>query len=260
VFADSHAHLSMPAFDEDLPAVIERARAAGVERIMTCATSLADAGKNLAIARRHGLRASVGIHPHQAKDWDEGTARELLRLIDAAPEIAAIGEVGLDYHYNYSPPEVQRDVLRQQVGLARQTGLPLIVHCRDARDDIRRIFVEEKAHEVGGVLHCFSEDADFARFCVETGFHVSFSGILTFKTAFAIREAARAVPADRLLVETDSPFLAPVPHRGRRNEPARVVEVARFLADLRGIAAAELGALTTAAFERLFHGGRKRAS
>lgn len=252
MFVDSHAHLSMPAFDDDLPAVLARARAAGVGRFMTCATSLADAGRNVAIARQHGLRASVGFHPHQAKDWGEDSAAELLRLIAAFPEIAAIGEVGLDYHYNYSPPEVQRDVLRRQVGLARETGLPLVVHCRNARDDIRRIFLEEKAHETGGVLHCFSEDAEFARFCVDTGFHVSFSGILTFKKAEEIREAAKVVPLERLLVETDAPFLAPVPYRGRRNEPAHVVDVTKALADLRGIGAEELAELTAAAFERLF--------
>lgn len=257
MFVDSHAHLSMPAFDEDLAAVIGRARDAGVGGIMTCATSLLDAGKNLAIARRHGLLASVGYHPHQAKEWDDQSAAELRRLIATAPEISAIGEVGLDYHYSFSPPEVQREVLRRQVGLARETGLPLIVHCRNARDDIRRIFLEEKAHEAGGVLHCFSEDAEFAGFCVDSGFHVSFSGVLTFKNAGEIRHAARSVPIDRLLVETDSPFLAPVPHRGRRNEPAHVVEVARALAELKGISTEELGALTSAAFERLFHRERK---
>lgn len=260
MFVDSHAHLSMPAFDEDLAAVIGRARDVGVGGIMTCATSLLDAVKNLDIARQHGLRASVGYHPHQAKEWDGQSESALLRLIATAPEISAIGEVGLDYHYNFSPPDVQRVVLRRQVGLARETGLPLIVHCRNARDDIRRIFQEEKAHEAGGVLHCFSEDTEFARFCVDTGFHVSFSGILTFKNAVEIRQAAKIVPVDRLLVETDAPFLAPVPHRGRRNEPAHVVEVAKALAELKGISTEELGALTSAAFERLFDRERKNAA
>lgn len=250
--ADSHAHLSMAAFDADLDAVVARARRAGVDRIMTCATSLADAEKNTAIAERHALAASVGFHPHQAAQWDEGSEPALRRLISEHHRIAAIGEVGLDYHYNFSPPATQREVLRRQIALARSTRLPLIIHTREATEDLRSILVEENAREAAGVLHCFSEDADFARFCLDLGFFISFSGILTFRKADEIREAARIVPLDRLMVETDSPYLAPVPHRGRRNEPSFVVEVARFVARLRRISSEEVDAATGAAFDRLF--------
>ena len=252
MFADSHAHLSMPAFDADVSVVIARAREAGVTRMMTCATSMADAAINLSIARRHALRASVGFHPHHASDWDETSETSLRTLIDSSPEIAAIGEVGLDFHYNYSPPDAQCDVLRHQIRLAKLVGLPLIVHCRNARELIKQIFVEEGAREAGGVLHCFSEDADFARFCLEQGFFVSFSGIVTFKNAEQIRDAARMVPLDSLLVETDAPYLAPVPHRGRRNEPSHVVEVARFVAQLKSLPPEAVAASTRANFDRIF--------
>jgi TatD DNase family protein len=252
MFADSHAHLSMPAFEHDLDEVVARAREAGVAGIMTCATSLADAPQNIAIARRHGLRASVGFHPHQAKQWDDKSEEALRRFIAASPEIAAVGEVGLDYHYGFSPPDVQRDVLRRQIALARSAGLPLIIHTREATEDLKRILAEENAREAGGVLHCFSEDAALARFCLDLGLYISFSGIITFKNAGGIREAAQVVPLDRLLVETDSPYLAPVPHRGRRNEPSYVVEVARCLATVKGIAFTGLADAVSGAFDRLF--------
>jgi TatD DNase family protein len=237
---DSHAHLSMPAFEHDLDEVVARAREVGVDRIMTCATSLADAQENLAVARRHGLKASVGFHPHQARQWDDQSEEVLRRLIAASPEIAAVGEVGLDYHYGFSPPPVQRDVLRRQIALARSVGLPLIIHAREATEDLKTILADEKAREAGGVLHCFSEDAALARFCLDLGFYISFSGIITFRNAGGIREAARIVPLDRLLVETDSPYLAPVPHRGRRNEPSFVVEVARLVATVKATALTDL--------------------
>ena len=255
---DAHAHLSMPAFAQDLPEVLVRAREAGVARIMSCATSLADAQRNLDLVAANpgfGLAASVGFHPHEARHWDERTDETLRQLIAGHPAIAAIGEVGLDFHYNLSPADVQRDVLRRQVALAREMRRPLIIHCRNARDDLKTIMLEERAHEAGGMLHCFTEDADFARFCLDQGFYVSFSGIITFGGADQIREAAQAVPLDRLLVETDSPYLAPVPHRGTRNEPARAADVTRFVADLKGVTAEELGARVVASFVQLFASG-----
>lgn len=259
MYADSHAHLAQPAFTEDLRQVLTRASAAGVERVMTCATSLADAEANLAAARigGAGLKAAAGFHPHQAKEWNDDSEAALRTLISAAPEIAAIGEVGLDFHYDYSPRETQMEVLRTQIALARSLSLPLIVHCRNAREEIQRIFVEEKARDVGGVLHCFSEDPAFARFCVAQGFYVSFSGIVTFPRSTTIREAARVVPLDRLLAETDSPFLAPIPFRGRRNEPSLVKEVTQALATLRGEPVEDVAAATVENFDRLF--GRPRA-
>lgn len=254
-FADAHAHLSMAQFGDDLPDVLARARQAGVTRIMTCATSLADAQRNLDVMARNpgfGLRASVGFHPHEARHWESGSEAALLGLIEAHPAIAAIGEVGLDFHYDRSPHDVQRDVLRRQIALARAARRPLVIHCRNARDDLKTIMVEERAREAGGMLHCFTEDASFARFCLDQGFFVSFSGIITFGGSDQIREAAKVVPLDRLLVETDSPYLAPVPHRGKRNEPARAADVARFVAGLKGVSPEELGASVTAGFEELF--------
>lgn len=253
---DAHAHLSMPVFAQDLPELLSRAKEAGVARIMTCATSLADAQRNLDVVAGHpgfGLVASVGFHPHEARHWDDGSDAKLTGLIDANPAIAAIGEVGLDFHYNLSPHDVQRDVLRRQIGLARETGRPLIIHCRNARDDLKTIMLEEGAREARGMLHCFTEDAQFARFCVEQGFWVSFSGIITFGKSDQIRDAARVVPLDRILVETDSPYLAPIPHRGKRNEPARAADVARFVAGLKGVSPDELGAAVLEGFGRLFN-------
>lgn len=252
---DAHAHLSMPAFAQDLPQVLARAKEAGVARIMTCATSLADAQRNLDVVAGHpgfGLVASVGFHPHEARHWDDQSEAALKGLIDANPGIAAIGEVGLDFHYNLSQHDVQRDVLRRQITLARETRRPLIIHCRNARDDLKTIMLEERAREARGMLHCFTEDADFARFCVEQGFWVSFSGIITFGSADQIREAAKVVPLDRILVETDSPYLAPIPHRGTRNEPSRAADVARFVAGLKRVGEEELGTAVLEGFGRLF--------
>lgn len=245
----------MPAFQQDLEAVLERARASGVDRLMTCATSLSDARVNVRIAEERpeaGIKASIGFHPHQASEWDDTSETELRKLMAASRQISALGEVGLDFHYNFTPPGTQQDVLRRQIALARSVDLPLIIHCRNAGEELRRILVEERAGEAGGVLHCFSEEPAFARFCLDQGLFISFSGIVTFKKAEAIREAARLVPLDRLLVETDSPYLAPVPHRGKRNEPAFVVETMRFLAGLRGETVEELSAATTRNFETLF--------
>lgn len=254
-FVDAHAHLAMPAYGQDLEEVLERAASAGVGGIMTCATSLEDAATTLRIARAHaerGLLASVGFHPHEADRWTDASEFALRDLIDRNPEIAAIGEVGLDFHYDFSPAATQRAVLRRQIRLARAVGLPLIIHCRDARDDLRRILIEEKASDIGGMLHCFTEDVDFARFCLDQGLYVSISGIVTFRKAEALREAVAAIPLERLLVETDSPYLAPVPHRGRRNEPCFVTAVARFIADLKRVPIERIAEATTGNYKRLF--------
>lgn len=257
MYVDSHAHLSMRVFEQDLASVMERAREARVSAIMTCATSLRDAEANLeaaagAVGDAPPVLASVGFHPHQAAEWDEHSGTRLREMIASHERIAAVGEVGLDYHYNFSAPEVQRDVLSRQIGLAREIGLPLIVHCRNAVDDMQEILIRDGAGETGGVLHCFSEDAAFARFCLDLGFYVSFSGIVTFRSAETVKEAARLVPLDRLLVETDSPYLAPVPHRGKRNEPAHVVEVTRAVATLKGLEVEAVAEATSANFRKLF--------
>jgi TatD DNase family protein len=252
--ADAHAHLSMQTFHDDLPDVLRRAGDAGVRRVITCATSWDDMAGQVAIAGAHGdagVLAAAGIHPHQASQWgDDGTER--LESFARAHGVAAIGEVGLDFHYSFSPHDAQRHALREQIRVARACRLPLVIHCREARGDLAAILEEERAGEAGGMLHCFSEDADFARRCLDLGLHISFSGIVTFRKADAIREAARMVPLDRLLVETDAPYLAPEPHRGRRNEPARVTDVARFLAAMRGETFERVAEATWANAEKLF--------
>ncbi|MBI3449533.1 MAG: TatD family hydrolase [Acidobacteria bacterium] len=251
-FIDSHAHLSMPLFAEDLPRVLARAAAAGMTDVLTAATSLADAGRNADLARPEGaprVWAAVGFHPHEAKSWRDGDD-EVLAEFFLRPGIVAIGETGLDYHYDLSPRPAQREVLARQVRLATRLKRPIIVHCRDAADDVIAILEGEGARECGGVLHCFTESSAFAERCLSLGFYISFSGILTFKNAGHLREVAKGIPADRLLAETDSPFLAPVPHRGERNEPERASVVTGALAELRGISNAELSAAISANFRR----------
>jgi len=254
--ADSHCHIDMPGFDEDRDAVVGRAREAGVERmlIVGCADGEAGHRRALATAEALGQPCSAGAHPHDAKLagaelWDElrGLARE--------GRICAVGEIGLDFHYDHSPREVQRAVFREQIRLARDLGLPVIVHTREADLETCEILESESAAEVGGVIHCFTGGPELARRALELGFSISFSGISTFPKAGNLREIAKQVPADRLLVETDAPFLAPVPHRGRRNEPALVVDVVRCLAGARGESVEALAASTRAGFERLFGGG-----
>jgi len=234
---DSHAHLDDKRLHDDLPAVLERLRAAGVERVATigCADSVDSVTRALDIARTAPdlLVASVGVHPHDASALDD----ELLEAVAVAaadPLVVALGETGLDFHYDSSPRDVQEQAFRRQIALARELHLPLVVHTRSAAELTLRVLHEENARDAGGIIHCFSEDADFARAALDLGFYCSFSGIVTFKSAAAIREAARIVPMDRLLIETDAPYLAPIPHRGKRNEPAFVSHTAAFLAELRG--------------------------
>jgi len=241
-FIYSHAHLSMPLFAEDLPRVLERAAAAGMTDVLTASTSLADAERNAALARPEGtprVWSAVGFHPHEAKSWREGDD-EILAGFFLRPGVVAVGETGLDYHYDLSPRPVQREILARQVRLAARLERPIIVHCRDAADDVLAVLEGEGAGRCGGVLHCFTESAAFAERCIALGFYISFSGILTFKNAGHLREVARGIPADRLLAETDSPFLAPIPHRGERNEPERASVVIAALAELRGVSKAEI--------------------
>jgi TatD DNase family protein len=251
---DSHAHLEMEAFDGDREDVLQRARTAGVETILSL--GLMDEGatyrKAFQIVDDHPeLLTAIGCHPHDAKSFgSEG--EKLLRELSQRPRLVAIGEVGLDYHYNWSPPETQRDVFRRQVRVARSLGLPLIIHQREAERDLIAILDEEHAGEVGGVLHSFTADRETARAAIERGFLISFSGIVTFKNAEPLREVARELPLDKILVETDCPYLAPVPHRGRRNEPSFVRETAVCLADVKGMTLKEIEAATDESFRRLF--------
>ncbi len=250
---DSHCHLDMEDFAPDREAVLDRARAAGINAFLCPADISHPSGlqTTLELAARHSdIAAAAGLHPHQARQRtaDQG---DVIRALAAGKKIAAVGEIGLDYHYDYSRPEEQRPVFREQLALAAELGLPAIVHSRLAGADIREA-VDAERFSCGGILHCFTESREIAASMIDRGFLISFSGILTFPNAAALRDIARSLPLDRILVETDAPYLAPVPHRGKRNEPAFVLETARVLAGLRGLTLEDLAAAMTSNFKALF--------
>ena len=250
---DSHCHLDMD-FDADRAAVLDRARAAGIGAMVTIgASGPFDANRAaVALAAAHEeIQATVGVHPHEAASVTDAVLDAVAELA-TRPKVVAIGETGLDYHYEHSPREAQRQAFARFIQLARRLGLPIVVHLRHADDDAADILRGERAGEIGGVIHCFSSDAAAARRFLDLGMHISFSGIVTFKTAAPLREAARLVPADRLLVETDAPFLAPIPYRGRRNEPTLIVQTAAVLAEVRGETLAQVATATAANARRLF--------
>jgi TatD DNase family protein len=240
--ADSHCHIDMPQFDADRDEVVGRARAAGVKTLLLVGGMDEEQGhrRALRVAEGLGQPCSAGIHPHEAKLASEAHYDEL-RGLARENRIVAIGEIGLDFHYDHSARDAQREVFRRQVRLAREVGLPVIIHTREADDETAALLEDEGARECGGVIHCFTGGAALAGRALALGFFVSFSGIVAFPRAEGIQAVARTVPLDRLLVETDAPFLAPPPHRGKRNEPAFVVEVARKVAALRGVTAQEIG-------------------
>lgn len=249
---DSHCHLDDEKFAADLDAVIERAQAAGVGRMLAIGTGDGPPDLEVAIrlAEAHScFYATVGVHPHDAAKATPATFDQL-RALAAHPKVLAIGEIGLDYHYDFSPRAVQREVFRAELRLAAEAGKPVVIHTREAWDDMLRILDE---HTPGAVImHCFTGGPDDARQCLERGFYLSFGGVLSFPKAENVREAARITPDDRLLVETDAPYLAPVPHRGKRNEPAFLIDTVRRLAEVRGTSGEEMATLTTQNFERLF--------
>ncbi|MBN2431054.1 MAG: TatD family hydrolase [Acidobacteria bacterium] len=252
---DSHAHLEMPAFDDDREAVLERARRAGVIFILSIGNAQPEEGsmeRALQLCRHHsGLATTAGIHPHDARIASDRWYRQIMDLA-GEPEVVAIGEIGLDYHYDFSPRDRQRDVFRDQLILARELGLPIIVHSREAEADTLALLAEYwSPPHPGGIMHCFSGDVDMAQRCLALGLHISFAGNLTFRNAGTLRTAAAAVPPDRLLAETDAPYLAPVPHRGRRNEPAHVALVIEALAETHGLPAPEMARHTTHNFKKL---------
>jgi TatD DNase family protein len=204
------------------------------------------------------VRFSIGIHPHAAGKFSGNpadAATTTAAVIDSQPLTRGLGEIGLDYHYDFAPREVQQDVFRQQIRLAKQRRLPIVIHTREAEEDTFQILTEEDAHEVGGVFHCFTGDRAMAQRVLDLGFHLSLAGIVTFPRASELKEVAKMVPLERLLIETDSPFLAPVPHRGKRNEPANVVHVAETIATLRGVDVTTIGEAARANFARLFQPG-----
>jgi len=235
-FFDTHAHLTVSHFGDGVDAVLDRARAAGLGAVTTIGAggSLEVCREAVALAERHDdVYATVGFHPHHASACDDDSFDEVLRMAQH-PKVVGLGETGLDYHYMTSPKDVQQAVFRRFIEAGNALNLPIVIHNRKSDDDCIEILQGAHAERCGGILHCFSSGWPLAKACLDMGFYVSFSGILTFRNAPDVREAACKVPRDRLLVETDSPFLAPVPHRGKQNEPAFVVDTARLLAEARG--------------------------
>ena len=251
---DSHCHLDDPQFEADRAAVIERAIRAGVTCLVAVGTGGGppdlEAGIRLAEAHECVI-ATVGVHPHDASKADAGTWRKMEPLL-AHPRVIAVGEIGLDYHYDYSPRDIQREAFVEQMRLARQARKPIVIHTREAWDDTWRLLEEHWVPAgLGGILHCFSGGPEAARRALDMGFHLAFGGVITFPKATSVREAVVSTPLDRLLIETDAPYLAPVPMRGKRNEPAFVVETAHRLAALRGETFDTLAAATTRNFRKL---------
>jgi TatD DNase family protein len=253
MLVDSHCHLDFPDFQNRLPEVLDAASAAGVGRMVTISTHVARFETYRALAETHeSIFCTVGTHPHNAAAEPDVPAGRLIEL-SQHPRCVAIGEAGLDYHYDNSPHDVQQRVFRTHIEAARETGLPLVIHARNADDDMIQILSEEmRRGRFDAVLHCFSSGERLAQVGVELGLYVSFSGILTFRNSEEIRRIAAAVPHERLLVETDAPYLAPVPYRGKTNEPAFVPHTAKVLADVVGMTDQDVAALTTANFYRLF--------
>jgi TatD DNase family protein len=251
MFVDSHCHLDHERFAADLDAILERATAAGVTRILTIGTGDGPPELDRAIrlaARYPQVSATVGVHPHEASKVTPETY-DNLRQLGRHPKVVAFGEIGLDYHYDFSPRETQRGVFIRQLELARELDLPVTIHTREAWEDTTSIL---RDHWSGpGVMHCFTGDPAQAEEALAMGFHLSYGGVVTFKTAENVRESARMTPEDRLLIETDAPYLAPIPHRGKRNEPAMMIQTAEKLAGIRETTPARIGEITSANFERL---------
>ena len=249
---DSHAHLDDPRFDSDRDAVLQRAWNAGVRKILTIGNGSGpeQMGFGIPIAEaHHWIYTSVGVHPHDAAKVVEAHYAQM-EVLAKHPKVVAIGETGLDYHYDNSPRDVQRKVFRSQLALATKLDLPVIIHTREADADTEDILKQEAPGR--GVIHCFTSGKRLADFALRIGFFISFSGIVTFPNAQALAEIARDIPVDRILLETDCPYLAPVPHRGKRNEPGFVAHTAKFIAELRGIALDDLVAQASANFHRVF--------
>jgi TatD DNase family protein len=252
---DSHAHVDVSEFDADRDAMLERAQAAGVGTLLAIGNGpeIDKLGASVPFAERYDwIYAAVGIHPHEARHATDKHYAELDRLL-RRPRVIALGEIGLDYHYDHSPRDVQAQVFRHQLGQARIAKRPIVIHCREAWSDCLKILDGEwRSSGLGGIFHCFTGTAEEARLGIEMGFLVSFAGNVTYPKAQNLRDVANAIPMDRLLIETDSPFLAPQPHRGRRNEPAYVAEVARTIGNVRNLPADEIAGITAANFRRLF--------
>ncbi|MDD2928900.1 MAG: TatD family hydrolase [Sideroxydans sp.] len=251
MFIDSHCHLNFPGLSEQLDVLLQNMRESAVSHALCVSVDLASFPEVLALAVQHdNLYASVGIHPDYELEA-EPTQAEIVKLAQH-PKVIAIGETGLDYYRLTGDLEWQRERFRTHIRAAKESGKPLIIHTRSAATDTLRIMFEEQAGTVGGVMHCFTENLDVALAAIDLGFHISFSGILTFKNATSIKEVAQRIPLEKMLIETDSPYLAPTPHRGKTNQPAFVKHVAEEIARLRNISVEEVGAATSLNFNRLF--------
>ena len=250
MLVDSHCHLDFPDFATEREAIVARARSAGVETMLTIGTRLDEFATVRAIAEAHNeIWCSVGVHPHEAKDYAALAPQQLVALA-AHPKVVGIGETGLDFHYDLSPRDIQERLFRTHIAASRETGLPLIIHAREADGEVAGILDEERPPP--GVMHCFSSGRPLAEAALALGFYISISGIVTFRNAEELRAIVRDLPLDRLLVETDAPYLAPAPYRGKRNEPAYVAATAAAVAELKGIELQHLAATTSANFFRLF--------
>jgi TatD DNase family protein len=249
---DTHAHLDDSRFDEDRKDIIEQCKADGVELILNAACDMRTSFSSIALAKEYDfIYASVGVHPHDAKSMDSKTI-DMLRDLSVNPKVKAIGEIGLDYHYDFSPRDVQKQRFMEQIDLAKQLKLPIIVHDRESHGDIMEIFKKMDVKGMGGVLHSFSGSVEMARECLKLGFHLSISGPITFKNNVKTVEVVREIPLDMLLIETDSPYLTPVPYRGQRNYPGYVRYVAEKVADIKGITFEEVAQKTLENGKRLF--------
>ncbi|MDW8364285.1 MAG: TatD family hydrolase [Abditibacteriales bacterium] len=255
MFIDSHCHLSDPKFAADYAEVLLRARQNDVGIVINIGSHLANSGEVLAQAEAcDGMFATVGVHPHEASSWDDDTS-DALRQLAQHPKVVGIGETGLDFHYDLSPRAQQERAFRQSICLARELQLPLVIHNREADALLLNVLRAEDASAVGGVVHCFTSDLETARAVLDLGFYIGFTGIITFPKSQDLREVVKFVPIERTLIETDAPYCAPVPHRGKRNEPAFVRHVAEKIAEVKGIAVTEVRETTTANARRLFRLG-----
>ncbi|MEA3544461.1 MAG: YchF/TatD family DNA exonuclease [Thermodesulfobacteriota bacterium] len=252
LLVDSHAHLDGGQFANDLNETVARATANGISHILTIGCDLESSEKSIAVAEKYeNIFAAVGVHPHDATEIDDDTLAKLKSML-SHPKVVALGEIGLDYYRDRSPREVQRNAFRQQIRLAKQVGKPIIVHDRDAHDEVIQILKEENSAEVGGVLHCFSGDLKLAKQCLELGFYLSFTGTITYPKNESIREIIKAIPIDRMLIETDCPYLSPQKFRGKRNEPAYVRYTAEKMAEIKGLTIEDIARITSRNCHDLF--------
>jgi len=241
---DSHAHLDAPQFDEDREALLASLPEQGIAACLTCGSDVASSQASIALAEQHDfIFAAAGIHPHEVAKAGEGNLEEIVAML-AHPKVLALGEIGLDFYYDFSPRALQEEVFKKQLDIAYELGKPVVIHVREAHGATIELLTNNRDRLPKGVLHCYSGSAESVKVYEKLGFNISFAGSVTFKNAEKLRLAAQAVSPDRLLIETDSPYLAPVPHRGKRNDPGKVGEICRLLAEIRGVSYEEMAALT----------------